>query len=248
VNDYLGLAGTLNVDSFENDPNAISRGYVYRPKAAQDFPDTISGDQARSQFVAGTTNYSIGSFGSGCFANYTRSYPAGTYNVIGRFAEGAGLSKATLGKVTAGYKTTTQTVQPYGTFYVPAAGWGTWEWAALVDSNGNPVKVTLDGSQTTLQLGGSPAPTDPEVNVNFFMLVPTVANVWLTPKITGGSVNVSFNTTTGYSYQLQSAASLTGAWTNVGAAVNGNSNAQAVSDTVGGTDRFYRVQIQQLSQ
>jgi len=249
VDQYAGTAGVLNVDSLENDPNAISRGYTYRTEVAQDFPDTASGDQARSQFTAvAGTDYSIGSFGSGSFANYTRHYPAGTYNVMGRFAEGAALSKATLAKVTGGYKTTTQTTQLYGTFHVPSAGWGTWEWAPLVDSNGNQVKVTLDGSQTTLQLGGSPTPTDPEVNVNFFMLVPTLPNVWLTPKVSGGSVNVSFNTTTGYSYQLQSATSLTGAWTNVGAAVNGNNLAQSVSDTVGGAERLYRVQIQQLNQ
>jgi hypothetical protein len=250
VDQYAGKAGVLSVDSLENDPNALSRGYTYRPEVAQDFPDTTSGDQARSQFTAVSgTDYSIGSFGSGSFANYTRHYPAGTYNVMGRFAEGAAASKATLGVVTNGYTTTTQAVQPYGTFYVPSAGWGTWEWAPLVDSQGNQVKVTLSGSLTTLQLGGSPAPTDPEVNVNFFMLVPTFANVWLTPKVSGGSVNVSFNSTTGYSYQLQSTTSLNGGtWTNVGAAVNGNNLSQSVADTEGGTERFYRVQVQQLSQ
>src|SRR5204863_831327 len=111
--------------------------------------------------------------GGGSWCNYTRHYPAGTYNVYGRFAEGANNTEAVLLQVMTAYGTSNQTTTALGAFFVPPIGWSTWEWAALKDANGNLAKITLDGSQTTLQLAGSPVVGQPEVNVNFLMLVAT---------------------------------------------------------------------------
>lgn len=182
LNAYAGLGGSNGADLVEADPNAFGRGNIYRPANNQDFPDTTSGDQPRPQFTGGLVDYSIGSFGPNSWANYTRHYPAGAYNVVGRFAEGAAPSHATLSILTSGYGTTNQTTNFLGTFNVALGGWSTWEWAPLLDSAGNLAQVTLDGNQQTLQLGGSPFSADPEVNVNFFMLVPANTNV---PAITG---------------------------------------------------------------
>ncbi|HXB60623.1 MAG TPA: lamin tail domain-containing protein [Candidatus Acidoferrales bacterium] len=175
VGAYAGLGGTTHIDVYESDANAFGRGYVYRAANGADFPDMLSQDQSRSQFTAaGKADYAIGSFGPGSWANYTRHYPAGTYNIWGRFAEGQSITAATLSLLTSGYGTTSQTTNSLGTFSIPlSGGWSTWEWAMLKDSNDNPVKVRLDGSQNTLQLEGSPVGSQPEANVNFLMLVPT---------------------------------------------------------------------------
>lgn len=174
---YAGLGGMAHIDLLESDTNAFGRGYSYRAANGADFPDMASQDQARSQFTAaGKTDYAIGSFGTGSWANYTRHYPAGTYNVWGRFAEGQAASEVSLSLLTGGYGTTSQTASFLGTFSIPLSGWSTWEWGVLEDGSGNPVQVTLDGSQQTLQLGGSPINSQPEVNVNFLMLVPATTN------------------------------------------------------------------------
>ena len=241
VDAYAGLGGVSGVDYFESDPNGPGRssGNPYRPANGSNIPDAVAGDQPRDQFTAvNGTDYNIGSFGIGSWANYTRHYPAGTYNVIGRFAEGAGLAGANLAVLNKGVSTNL-----IGNFTVQNEGWGTWQWQELVDASGNPAQVTLDGSAQTLQLGGT---TGNEVNVNFLMLIPTVPKPKITATVGGGHITLSFPTTTGYSYQVLYKNNLTDAtWTPLGASISGNSAVQSASDsTVGNSHRFYRVQVQ----
>ena len=241
VDAYAGLGGVSGVDYFESDPNGPGRssGNPYRPANGSNIPDAVAGDQPRDQFTAVSgTDYNIGSFGIGSWANYTRHYPAGTYNVIGRFAEGAGLAGANLAVLNKGVSTNL-----IGNFTVQNEGWGTWQWQELVDASGNPAQVTLDGSAQTLQLGGT---TGNEVNVNFLMLIPTVPKPKITATVGGGHITLSFPTTTGYSYQVLYKNNLTDAtWTPLGASISGNSAVQSASDsTVGNSHRFYRVQVQ----
>ena len=183
TNAYLNLGSTAGIDNYQSDLSA-NRSFSYRPNndpgAA---PATgTAGDGTRAQFSLGGTDYNIGFFGSGSWVNFTRHYPAGVYNVIGRFAEGASPTHAVLSILTSGYGTANQTSNFLGTFNVSLSGWSSWEWAPLVDNGGNLVQVTLNGSQQTLKLGGSASQNDPEVNVNFLMLVPANTNV---PSITG---------------------------------------------------------------
>jgi hypothetical protein len=246
VDSYAGLGGTTLVDMLESDPNGPGRGNSYRPANGTDFPDTSAGDLPRAQFTAASQiDYSIGSFGPGSWANYTRHYPAGSYTVVGRFAEGAAPSEATLSELTSGYQTATQTTNFLGTFYVVEGGWSSWEWTPLVDGRGNPARVTLDGTQHTLQLGGSPTPTQPEVNVNFLMLVPLANAPVLTTVINSGSVRVSFPTQSGYNYQLLYKAHLTDAsWTSLGTSVAGNGSVESVAGSNNGAGGFYQVVVQ----
>jgi CotH kinase protein/Lamin Tail Domain/Carbohydrate binding domain len=173
VDVYAGLPSTAGIDNQQFDLNATA--FSYRTNSIGPCPSTTaSGDGQRSQFVAGKTDYNIGNFGGGSWCDYTRHYPAGTYNVWGRFAEDSATTETTLSQVTNGYGTANQTLNFLGTFSVPnSGGWQTWEWAPLKDNNGNLITVKFDGSQTTLQLGGTPIGGQPEVNVNFLMLVPT---------------------------------------------------------------------------
>ncbi len=246
VGAYAGLAGQTGVDFNESDPNGPGRGNSYRLGGLQDFPDAVAGDQARAQFTtAGKTDYNLGSFGPFSWANYTHHYPPGTYNVIGRFAEGAANTHLGLSQLVSGYQTPVQTTNFIGTFSIPVQGWSTWEWAPLLDNSGKMAQVTLDGSQQTLQLGGSPNSTEPEANVNFFMLVATIPSPKITVTIVGHTVNVSFPTQTGYTYQLLYKNNLTDAtWTPVDAPVSGDWTGHTLGDTMTGTTRFYQIQVQ----
>jgi hypothetical protein len=245
VDSYAGLAGASGIDLLESDPNGPGRGNSYRPAGHLNFPDTQANDLPRAQFTAGTTDWSIGSFGPGSWANYTRHYPAGTYNVIGRFAEGAAATHAYLAQLTGGYATTLQTSNLLGTFSIPEGGWSSWEWVPMLNNNGSMATVTLDGSQQTLQLIGSVANSEPEANVNFFMLVATAPSPKITAQVVGNNVTVSFATQSGYSYQLLYKNKLTDAtWTAVGGVISGNGSVQSGSDTWVAGGRFYAVSIQ----
>jgi len=178
------------------------------------------------------------------FANYTRHYPAGSYTVVGRFAEGAAFSSATLSLLTSGYGTTAQTTNFLGYFNVPLGGWSNWAYSPLVDTNGNPVRFTLDGTQQTLQLGGG-LNSQPEVNVHFFQLVPITPIPKLAAVVGGGSITVSFPTVAGYSYQVLYKVNLTDAiWTPLGSALSGNGSVQSVSAPTSGHSQFYQVLVQ----
>ena len=240
VDSYANLAGLTNVDLLESDVNAPGRGNSYRPAGFGNFPDTSAGDKSRAQFTgSGKTDWSIGSFGGGSFANYTRHYPPGTYNVMGRFAEGAGVSTAALAQLTSGYGATNQHSSTLGTFTILNEGWGTWQWVPLLNDSGAPAKVTLDGSQSTLQLQGL---NNNEVNVNFFVLTPTTPAPSLTGSMSGNKVNLRFFAQTGYNYQVQYTTSLTDpTWINLGSPVAGNNTNNVVTDTLTGTGRFYRI-------
>ncbi|HWD17675.1 MAG TPA: hypothetical protein VHB20_00220 [Verrucomicrobiae bacterium] len=244
VDSYNGQHGVSGVDFVESDANAS--GYNYRP--APGIPTgtgDVASDGKRDQFT-GATDYNIGFFGGGSWANYTRHYPAGTYNVVGRFAEGQTPTEAQLSLVTSGYGNTNQTTSLLGTFYIPPIGWTSWEWASLLDASGNPAKVYLDGSQTTLRLSGTPVNGQPEVNVNFLMLIATTPSPTLTAAVAGSTITISFPTQTGYSYQVQSKNTLSdSAWTPVGGLHGGNGSTQSQNDSVtGSTTKFYRVQVQ----
>jgi hypothetical protein len=243
---YTGLGATLLVDCDESDVNGYSRGYTYREAGSiagniGDFPDTTAGDGTIPQ-LNGATDYSVGSFGGGSWANYTRNYPAGSYTVVGRFAEGAGISGATLSQLTSGYGTTNQTTQLLGTFTIPNAGWSSWGWVPMLNANGSPARFTLDGTQQTLQLAGN---NNNEANVNILMLVPIAPMPKLTASVSAGSVGISFPTVSGYNYQLLTTTNLSNAaWTPMGASLPGTGSPQTVNppNTVG--SHFYRMSVQ----
>lgn len=239
VGAYAGLGGLSGTDFVESDVNGPGRGNSYRLANGTDFPDAAAGDLPRPQFTAvAATDYNLGSFGTNSWANYTRTYPAGAYFVMGRFGEGAGVAQANLALLTNGVSTNV-----LGTFTIPNLGWGTWQWQQLLGNNGNPAKITLDGNTQILRLNGLSAN---EVNVNFLMLVRTAPSPVITASRSGANIILSFPTLSGYSYQLQYKNSLTDAtWTSLGGAISGNGSVQSASDsTTGNSHRFYLVQVQ----
>ncbi|MGA2245704.1 MAG: lamin tail domain-containing protein, partial [Verrucomicrobiota bacterium] len=177
---YVGRASIAGVDNVQADLNA--NPLLYRPAPAPS--TTVAGDGQRPQFSSGGIDYNIGFFGSRSWVNYTRHYPAGTYYVEGRFAEGTTNTEAVFSQLASGHGTSAQTSNVLGTFFIPpTGGWSNWRWTTLTDTNDHPVKLRFDGSQTTLQLAGSPVSSQPEVNVNFFMLVPAVPDPFVVVQV-----------------------------------------------------------------
>jgi hypothetical protein len=243
VNAYQGLDFTPGVDGFQADPGA--NPFSYRPNTLGLPPGTpTAGDGLRTQFV-GKTDYRISWFGPGSWLNFTRHYPAGTYTVLGRFTEGASDSQVTLSRVTSGFGTTSQKTSPLGTFFVPLGGWNTWQYTPLTDAQSNLVTVTFDGSQTTLQFGGSPIQGQATINANYFMLIPATAPAAsLSATVSGGKVILSLPTVTGSTYQVQYKNNITDTgWSSLGSAIVGNGATQSVQDSLAAANRFYRVQI-----
>ena len=101
-----------------------------------------------------TANYKIGWVGTGNWGNYTRTFPtpAKTYNVFAASSadnHAAGRLVGSIGEVTAGVGTATQTVAPLASYNAP--GTGAWSRNSLVgmrDSNGALTSVELGGKKT----------------------------------------------------------------------------------------------------
>jgi hypothetical protein len=168
---YFGVTGIEGVDFEESNAQG---DHLYR--ASDSLGTTVSGDTARQKFLAAQVgdptinDYKVGWFAGGEWVNYTRNYPAGTYNVYARFAGGAGAASATLGKVTDGWGTTEQTLTNLGSFSFTGTSWSSFQYVPLKDAQGNLVPLTL-GGLNTLRLttaGGG--------DINFLMLVPADTN------------------------------------------------------------------------
>lgn len=185
-------------------------------------------------------DYDIGYWNGGFWENYTRTFPVNKFNVYARMAGGNGpFNNTTLALVTSGKGTTTQTTQLLGSFADPnAAAWTTWHWVPMLDTNGNLATVTLGGVQTLKLTSGNNA------NAHFLIFVASLsAN--LTVSISGSNIQLHFPTQTGHTYTVLYKNSLTvGSWQSLSAAVPGDDTVKTVSDIVGLSQRFYKLQIQ----
>jgi hypothetical protein len=166
VDAYYGLAGVEGADF--HDINALGT----RPYRTNDTMSAAAANDTLRVQYAGTNDYAVGYFTTGEWINYTRTFPAGTYNVYGRFAAGGGTS--TVGLSTVNPDTT---VNALGTFSPNTADWNTYAYTPLRDAYNNLVPVTLNG-KTTLRVT---RPAGPDANINFFMLLPAATGL---PTIT----------------------------------------------------------------
>ena len=179
-------------------------------------------------------DYNLAYWTSNSWANYTHTYPAGSYNVYARMASGTGGS-VQLDKVTGGETT------HLGQFNLPNWGWGIYSWWPLVDANGQPVTVSIGGVNILR------ATTDGSANANRFMLVTPLAAI-ISPAITAtvasGSVVLSFPTQSGHLYQVWAKYNLTDAnWSPVGA-LSGDGSVRLWGEPASQAHRFYRLIVQ----
>ena len=205
------------------------------------FQCELSADFVRQKFIDNISrDYDLGYYNGGQWANYTRTFPANKYGVYGRLAGGNGpFNNTTLKLVTAGRGTTNQTTQLLGSFAdASPAGWQTWHWVPMRDTNGNLATVSLGGVQTVRATSGN------NVNVNYFMFVPAFS-LTLTASISGPNILLKFPTQLGHNYTvLYNNTLVGGTWQPLSGAVAGDGTVKTVTDTLAGPRRFYRVQVQ----
>ena len=150
----------------------------------------------------------------GEWLNYTRTFPAGTYNLYGRMATDVGGSFT--GKVSrvTGATTDQQTASPLGTLaFSPGRGFQTYDYVPLTDTQGNKVAINLNG-QDTLRVTA----TEGTFTANYYMLVPAEAGPprLLISKAAAG-IAISWE---GAGFALERTTAMPGGWTAVQNATN----------------------------
>jgi len=241
--------------------NSVYRGGAYTTAAS--VSDGVGTQVASDSFLlpeftfektnlldANICEFNIGYFYATNWLNYTRTYPAGSYNIWGRLASGNGsFSGCALSLVTGGVGTSNQTTQVLGTFSdASPAGWQTYHWVPLLDTNGNNVVAAL-GGQATLRLTAptNATPSSGALNPLFFMLAPaTLAPPFvISASLNSGNIQISIPTQIGHNYTLWQTTSLAPAgWMPVINAITGDGGVHVVTEPATGQPEFYKVLAQ----
>ena len=212
---FEGKGGVEEVD-FHNGGNA---GQPYRTDtkvAAGKGPN--GGGRNRGLFDV-DVNYTVGWNDAGDWQNYTRTFPtpAKKYSVYGFASSGGAPIQFTLDEVTAGAGTEAQTLKPLADLKPgrATAGWDNLELFQFTNP-GTQVPAVLElGGKKTLRI------TLPAGNgdMDYIAFIPAADEA---PKFTSivRNANGSLTLTWTGGGKLQSAASLTGPWTDVAGAVS----------------------------
>jgi hypothetical protein len=167
VNGYQGLDATADVDTHTVAGNFDGTHVPYRPAGLN---QENAADSQETAAHAGIQNYDLGNTAAGNWGNYTRTYPAGTYNIYVRAANGTGGASlgGSMDVVTSGRGTANQTTTNLGAFeLVPSTGgWQSYTWAALRDRNGNLAQFTGGAVKTLRAICGGGQ------NMDYYALVP----------------------------------------------------------------------------
>jgi hypothetical protein len=250
------------------DPGLVVSNSIYRLSTAEVYGDGVGSQVASDsfllpEFTAAQANilngrdgssggpdtniceFNVAYFYTNDWLNYTRIYPAGTYNVWGRIAAGGGaFTNCALSQVTSGVGTSNQTTQVLGTFSdASPAGWQAYHWVELSDANNNPVYLQLSGKETLrLTAPTNSTPSGNGLNPLLFMLVPAVqpSTLIISATLSGNNVEISIPTQTGHNYTLWYAPTVNGAWTQVGGTITGNGSVQTVPEPHSGSQGYYR--------
>jgi hypothetical protein len=232
---YNGLGAVSGVDY--NVVGNEAGEATYRTNEVPNIPMNGGGDANRGPFSV-TPSYKIGWTSGGDnpeWFNYTRTFPAGNYNVYAALSHGGGGPTAgSLQLVTAGANTTTQTLQQLGTFNVAGGtgGWGVNRLVPLV-SGGSVASVSLSGTQTVRMTMASDADFD------YLLFVPTTggpgpgANI---TSVTRSGGNITINWTGGG--RLHSAPALNPDGSATWTAVPGQTATSATVPTTGNAQFF----------
>lgn len=175
---YLNDAATVGIDCNNHSGGQAS----YRPNPLET-EGIGSPEVPRIQYASsGYPDFDVGFNNGGDWGNYTRTYPAGLYNIYLRGSGGNGpqANACSIGLVTSGWGTTSQTTKTMGNFSVLGLGWQDYTWCPAIDGNGNEVAWAAGGDQETLRF----TVINGNCNENFYMLVPAA------PAISPATPNV----------------------------------------------------------
>lgn len=232
---YEGLSAIWGVD-YSNDDNPANNQTGEPPHPLYRYGgDLSSADPARNASMGNeipggqyastragewtmTANYKIGWIGTGNWGNYTRTFPtpAKTYYVYAaqsNDSQAAGALNSNIGLVTAGVGTDTQTVEPLGNFDAyGTGGWSRNNLVAMTDSSG-AIKTIEIGGKHTIRWNYNSG----DVDYLIFIPVGETGGVG-SASISLSNGNVTIAEVPPGSAIVQSAPSVNGPWTNLGAA------------------------------
>jgi hypothetical protein len=177
ANSYFGLDSVNQVDTLKGTPGTGANLSDYRAGATDGTKTQTpaSTDIPRQRFLdlaaidPNVVDHVIGNWSSGEWQNYTKTFPAGNYNVYGRISTGTS-GTLTLAQITSGQ------TNNLGTITVAGNNISSYNWVPLKNSLGNLAVVNLGGVSTVRVTSGGGA------NANFYMLVPANTNL---PTISG---------------------------------------------------------------
>ncbi|HEY2081759.1 MAG TPA: hypothetical protein VGI88_03160, partial [Verrucomicrobiae bacterium] len=176
TNAYTNLLTTVEASN-NNGPGQ------YRPSVPGLSTETVTpGDIPRLPYIGtGFHDYDVGWTDGGEYGQYTRHYPAGTYNLFARVASGgtAQTESADISVLSGTATISSPASGPYK-YGVNVRGWQVYDFMPVTDSAGNLVQITFDGSASTLQ----ETQVGANDNINFFMLMPVAPVVVSTVTIT----------------------------------------------------------------
>ncbi len=183
----MGDSGVAEIDyNFPNVPPANN----YRDSGIVGVENDGDSPQRLQFITSGDQPYDMGYYNSGNWLNYTRTFPAGEYNIFARIADGGtGNGGVTIAQVTSGQTTTNQTTSNLGTISVgPTGGWQTYVWEPMRDVNGNLVKFT-GGSTETLRAtatGGRTCSSAPLFPANTNLRQPSAVSIRMAQPCSSG--------------------------------------------------------------
>ncbi len=179
-NSYFGLAGTQGTDVYKGGTTGdnVATDYRYDDGTGTDTQTPLAaGELPWPKFPAGLTdgagnpinNHMIGNWSSGEWQNYTKTFPAGNYNVYARLSTSSG-STVTFSQVTSGQgqPSASQVLSQLGQFTY--TGSGAFQWVPLLQ-NGTLAVINLSGQNTVRATTGGGA------NADFYMFVPANPNL-----------------------------------------------------------------------
>ena len=192
LNAYAGFQGSQDIDYHDSRTGGNGDNPIpYRPL---DYPRQYpTGEASRPQYVAASQQeYLVYDNENGDWRNYTRTFPAGIYNVYTRQSTFAlPRSLVTLEKVTSDAHTNGQTTAALGAFVQQGdaagdTGYDVHRNVLLTDVFGNPTVVRFGGGASTLRVTDRYVNDNQNADVfhNYLVLVPTTDPGTLRPIIT----------------------------------------------------------------
>ena len=180
-NSYQLTEGTEGIDVHKGQSTGDNQATDYRyddGSGTDTQTPLITGELPWPRFPAGLTDaagnpiqsHMIGNWSSAEWQNYTKTFPAGNYNVYARLSTSSG-STVTFNQVTSGQTTPNQTLSQLGTFTY--TGSGAFQWVPLL-KNGTLAVLNFGGVPTVATVR---AVTGGGANADFYMLVPANSNL-----------------------------------------------------------------------
>jgi hypothetical protein len=174
ANSYFGLAGTQGTDVYKGGSTGDNQAndYRYDDGTGTDTQTPLAAGELPSPTRFGgniVPSHMIGNWSSGEWQNYTKTFPAGNYNVYARLSTSSG-STVTFSQVTSGQgqPSANQVLSQLGQFTY--TGSGAFQWVPLLQ-NGTLAVINLSGVNTVRATTGGGA------NADFYMLVPANSNL-----------------------------------------------------------------------